>query len=254
MDDFLIIDNKKFQSRLLTGTGRHKNINQLIISIENSETEIITVAIRRLNLDAKKEENILEIIKSKKLTILPNTAGCPTSKEAIFTAELARELTETDWIKLEVIPDSKYLLPDPIGTLEAAKELVKKGFKVLPYISADPVLALELEKIGCVTVMPLGSPIGSGQGIHTMESIKIIIEQSKVPVIVDAGIGVPSDAALVMESGADAVLINTAIAQAENPGIMASAFKLGVESGRQAFLAGRIPKKNIAVASSPPKE
>ena len=128
MDDFLIIDNKKFQSRLLTGTGRHKNINQLIKSIENSETEIITVAIRRLNLDAKKEENILEIIKSKKLTILPNTAGCPTSKEAIFTAELARELTETDWIKLEVIPDSKYLLPDPIGTLEAAKELVKKGF------------------------------------------------------------------------------------------------------------------------------
>jgi len=254
MDDFLIIDNKKFQSRLLTGTGRHKNINQLIRSIENSETEIITVAIRRLNLDAKKEENILEIIKSKKLTILPNTAGCPTSKEAIFTAELARELTETDWIKLEVIPDSKYLLPDPIGTLEAAKELVKKGFKVLPYISADPVLALELEKIGCVTVMPLGSPIGSGQGIHTMESIKIIIEQSKVPVIVDAGIGVPSDAALVMESGADAVLINTAIAQAENPGIMASAFKLGVESGRQAFLAGRIPKKNIAVASSPSKE
>jgi len=254
MDDFLIIDNKKFQSRLLTGTGRHKNINQLIKSIENSETEIITVAIRRLNLDAKKEENILEIIKSKKITILPNTAGCPTSKEAIFTAELARELTETDWIKLEVIPDSKYLLPDPIGTLEAAKELVKKGFKVLPYISADPVLALELEKIGCVTVMPLGSPIGSGQGIHTMESIKIIIEQSKVPVIVDAGIGVPSDAALVMESGADAVLINTAIAQAENPGIMASAFKLGVESGRQAFLAGRIPKKNIAVASSPSKE
>jgi thiazole synthase len=254
MDDFLIIDNKKFQSRLLTGTGRHKNTNQLIRSIENAETEIITVAIRRLNFEAKKEENILEIIKSKKLTILPNTAGCPTSKEAIFTAELARELTETDWIKLEVIPDSKYLLPDPIGTLEAAKELVQKGFKVLPYISADPVLALELEKIGCVTVMPLGSPIGSGQGIHTIESIKIIIEQSTVPVIVDAGIGVPSDAALVMESGADAVLINTAIAQAENPGIMASAFKLGVESGRQAFLAGRIPKKNIAVASSPPKE
>ena len=254
MDDFLIIDNKKFQSRLLTGTGRHKNTNQLIKSIENSETEIITVAIRRLNLKARKEENILEIIKSKKLTILPNTAGCTTSKEAVFTAELARELTETDWIKLEVIPDSKYLLPDPIGTLEAAKELVEKGFKVLPYISADPVLALELEKIGCVTVMPLGSPIGSGQGIHTMESIKIIIEQSTVPVIVDAGIGVPSDATLVMESGADAVLINTAIAQAENPGIMASAFKLGVESGRQAFLAGRIPKKNIAVASSPPKE
>jgi thiazole synthase len=254
MDDFLIIDNKKFQSRLLTGTGRHKNTNQLIRSIENAETEIITVAIRRLNFEAKKEENILEIIKSKKLTILPNTAGCPTSKEAIFTAELARELIETDWIKLEVIPDSKYLLPDPIGTLEAAKELVQKGFKVLPYISADPVLALELEKIGCVTVMPLGSPIGSGQGIHTIESIKIIIEQSTVPVIVDAGIGVPSDAALVMESGADAVLINTAIAQAENPGIMASAFKLGVESGRQAFLAGRIPKKNIAVASSPPKE
>ena len=254
MDDFLIINNKKFHSRLLTGTGRHKSAKELIQSIENSQTEIITVAIRRINLEAKKEENILEIIKSKNLTILPNTAGCTNSKDAIFTAELARELTETDWIKLEVIPDSKYLLPDPVGTLKAAEDLIKKGFKVLPYISADPVLALELEKIGCVTVMPLGSPIGSGQGIHTLESIKIIIDQSKVPVIVDAGIGVPSDAALVMEAGADAVLINTAIAQAENPGIMASAFRLGVQSGRQAFLAGRIPKKSIAVASSPPKE
>ncbi|MBM31817.1 MAG: thiazole synthase [Chloroflexi bacterium] len=254
MDDFLIIDNKKFRSRLLTGTGRHKNVKELIKSIENSKTEIITVAIRRINLEDKKEENILEIIKSKHLTILPNTAGCATTKDAVFTAELARELTESDWIKLEVIPDSKYLLPDPIGTLKAAEELVKKGFKVLPYISADPVLALELEKIGCVTVMPLGSPIGSGQGIHTLESIKIIIDQSKIPVIVDAGIGVPSDAALVMEAGADAVLINTAIAQAENPGIMASAFRLGVKSGRQAFLGGRIPKKNIAIASSPPKK
>ena len=254
MDDFLIIDNKKFHSRLLTGTGRHKSAKELIQSIENSQTEIITVAIRRINLEAKKEENILEIIKSKNLTILPNTAGCTNSKDAVFTAELARELTETDWIKLEVIPDSKYLLPDPVGTLKAAEDLIKKGFKVLPYISADPVLALELEKIGCVTVMPLGSPIGSGQGIHTLESIKIIIDQSKVPVIVDAGIGVPSDAALVMEAGADAVLINTAIAQAENPGIMASAFRLGVQSGRQAFLAGRILKKSIAVASSPPKE
>ncbi len=254
MDDFLIIDNKKFHSRLWTGTGRHKSAKELIQSIENSQTEIITVAIRRINLEAKKEENILEIIKSKNLTILPNTAGCTNSKDAVFTAELARELTETDWIKLEVIPDSKYLLPDPVGTLKAAEDLIKKGFKVLPYISADPVLALELEKIGCVTVMPLGSPIGSGQGIHTLESIKIIIDQSKVPVIVDAGIGVPSDAALVMEAGADAVLINTAIAQAENPGIMASAFRLCVQSGRQAFLAGRIPKKSIAVASSPPKE
>ena len=147
MDDFLIIDNKKFHSRLLTGTGRHKSAKELIQSIENSQTEIITVAIRRINLEAKKEENILEIIKSKNLTILPNTAGCTNSKDAVFTAELARELTETDWIKLEVIPDSKYLLPDPVGTLKAAEDLIKKGFKVLHYISADPVLALELEKI-----------------------------------------------------------------------------------------------------------
>ena len=254
MDDFLVIDNKYFRSRLLTGTGRHKNSRELIKSIQSSGTEIITVAIRRLNLKVKNEENILEVIKSQKMTILPNTAGCPTPKEAILTAELARELTETNWIKLEVIPDSKYLLPDPIGTLEAAQELVKKGFKVLPYIAADPVLALELEKIGCVTVMPLGSPIGSGQGINTLESIKIIIEQSSVPVIVDAGIGVPSDAALVMESGADAVLVNTAIAQADSPSMMGSAFKLGVEAGRKAFLAGRIPIKNIAFASSPPRE
>ena len=200
------------------------------------------------------EKNKLDQLEWKKENILPKTAGSKTAEDGVSIARLSKAMNLSDWIKLEVIPDSKYLLPDPVGTLKAAEDLIKKGFKVLPYISADPVLALELEKIGCVTVMPLGSPIGSGQGIHTLESIKIIIDQSKVPVIVDAGIGVPSDAALVMEAGADAVLINTAIAQAENPGIMASAFRLGVQSGRQAFLAGRIPKKSIAVASSPPKE
>ena len=186
-----------------------------------------------------------------RLTILPNTAGCPTPKEAIFTAELARELTETDWIKLEVIPDSKYLLPDPIGTLEAAEKLVADGFIVLPYINADPVLAKRLEEIGCATVMPLGSAIGSGQGIHTSEEIKIIIEQAKVPVVVDAGLGVPSDASQAMEMGASAVLVNSAIAQAVHPTIMAEAFRKGVEAGYMASQAGRISRSSYATASSP---
>ena len=184
-------------------------------------------------------------------TILPNTAGCKTADEALFTARLARELTGSNWLKLEVIPDPKHLLPDPIATLEAAQRLIDDGFVVLPYIHADPVLAKRLEEIGCATVMPLGSPIGSGRGIFTREEIEIIVENATVPVVVDAGIGAPSDAALALEIGADAVLVNTAIAQAKDPVRMAEAFRLGVEAGRDAYLAGRIPRRELAQASSP---
>ena len=219
--------------------------------IEASETEIITVAIRRLNLDNPNEKTILDYFDWTKYTILPNPAGCRTKDEALFVAKLAREVTGSDWIKLEVIPDPKYLLPDPVGTLEAAKELINDGFTVLPYIHADPILARQLEEAGCATVMPLGSAIGSGQGIHTAEEIRIIIESANVPVVVDAGLGVPSDAAQALEMGADAVLVNTAIAQAANPVQMAEAFKLGVEAGRAGYLAGRIPRKAYASASSP---
>jgi thiazole synthase len=185
------------------------------------------------------------------LSILPNTAGCKTAEEALFTARLARELTGSNWLKLEVIPDPKYLLPDPIATLEAAHQLIDDGFVVLPYIHADPVLARRLEDIGCATVMPLGSPIGSGRGIFTLEEIQIIIENAGIPVVVDAGLGAPSDASLALEAGASAVLVNTAIAQATDPVRMAEAFALGVRAGREAYLAGRIPRKELAQASSP---
>jgi thiazole synthase len=204
-----------------------------------------------LNLDNPNEKTILDYIDWTKYQILPNTAGSQTADEAVFTARLARELTGSDWVKLEVIPDPKYLLPDPIGTLEAAERLIKEGFTVLPYIHADPILAKRLEEIGCATVMPLGSPIGSGRGVHTREELQIIIENAKVPVVVDAGLGVPSDASSVMEMGADAVLVNTAIALAEDPALMGRAFKLGVEAGRTAYQAGRIPRKAYASASSP---
>jgi len=209
------------------------------------------VAIRRLNLDNPNEKTLLDYIDWSKYTILPNTAGCRTVEEALFTARLARQVTGSDWIKLEVIPDPKYLLPDPVGTLEAARTLIEEGFTVLPYIHADPILARRLQEIGCATVMPLGSPIGSGRGVFTLEEIQIIIDDAQVPVVVDAGLGVPSEASQVMEVGADAVLVNTAIAQARDPALMAEAFRLGVEAGRKAYVAGRIPKKAYASASSP---
>jgi thiazole synthase len=193
----------------------------------------------------------LDALDWSKYTILPNTAGCRTAEEALFIARLGREVTNSNWVKLEVIPDPKYLLPDPIDTLEAAKQLIKEGFIVLPYIHADPILARKLEEAGCATVMPLGSAIGSGQGIHTAEEIRIIIEGAKVPVVVDAGLGVPSDASQALEMGADAVLVNTAIAQAKDPVAMAEGFKLGVQAGRRAYIAGRIPRKAYASASSP---
>ena len=251
MIDDLIIAGKKFSSRLMTGTGKHKSIEDLASAIKRSGTQIITVAIGRLNLDDPNGNNLLDEIDWEKYQILPNTAGSKTAEQAIWTAKLAREVTGSNWIKLEVIPETDYLLPDPVGTYEAAKKLIGDGFSVLPYIHADPVLARKLEDIGCSTVMPLGSPIGSGRGVLTLEEIQIIIEQSSVPVVVDAGLGVPSEAAQVMELGADAVLVNTAIAKADNPGLMGEAFKLAVEAGRKGYIAGRIPIHKKALASSP---
>ena len=254
----LLIGGKQFSSRLMVGTGKYKSTQDMVESLSNSETEIITVAVRRIK-NNQTGENLLEKINWKKYWMLPNTAGCVNSDEAVRIAILGRELAklsgqeENNFVKLEVIPDKKYLLPDPIETIKAAEILIKKGFAVLPYINADPILAKRLEEIGCATVMPLGSPIGSGQGLLNLSNIRIIIENAKVPVIIDAGIGVPSEASQAMEIGADGVLINTAIAQAENPPLMAQAINYGVKAGRQAFLAGRIKKQDFAVASSPEK-
>lgn len=251
MADDLVIAGKTFKSRLIVGTGRYRTMEDMVQAIEASGTELVTVAIRRLDLDDPSQKTILDYIDWDKVNILPNTAGCATMEEALFVARLGREVAKTDFVKLEVIPDPKYLFPDPSATLETAKQLVSEGFIVLPYIHADPVLAKNLEEVGCATVMPLGSAIGSGQGIHTVEEIRIIIEQANVPVVVDAGLAVPSDASKALELGADAVLVNTAIAQAENPAMMAYAFKQGVEAGRGAYVAGRIPVRTAAVASSP---
>ena len=256
--DKLIIGNKSFNSRLMLGTGKYKTTNDAVQSIESSDCEIVTVAIRRLPTNLKDDTtSFLGNLDWNKLWLLPNTAGSQTAEEAIRMAflghELACQLGQEDnfFVKLEVISDPKYLLPDPLGTLKAAEFLIKKGFTVLPYINADPMLALHLEDLGCATVMPLGSPIGSGQGINNLTNIKIIIENSNVPVIVDAGIGTPSEATLAMELGADGVLLNTAVAQSKNPSQMAHAMNLGVQAGRLAYLAGRMDKKNYATASSP---
>lgn len=256
--DKLKIGNKEFTSRLMLGTGKYRNIKDVKNSIEESESEIITVAIRRLPADLKNDSiNFLGSLNWNKLWLLPNTAGSQTAEEAIRMAflghELASQLGQPDnfFIKLEVISDPKYLLPDPIGTLKAAEFLVKKGFTVLPYINADPMLALHLEDLGCATVMPLASPIGSGQGLTNLSNIKIIIENATIPVIIDAGIGSPSQAAQCLELGADGVLLNTAVAQSKNPSQMAKAMKLAVHSGRLAYLAGIMEKKYYANPSSP---
>jgi thiazole synthase len=248
--DPLVIAGRAFRSRLLLGTGRYRSDDELRAAIEASGAEIITVALRRLDLESK-GPTLLDQIDWTRYTILPNTAGSRTAEEAIQTARLARAMGLSDWVKLEVIPDPAYLLPDPIGTLEAARVLVAEGFVVLPYIGADPVLAKRLEEMGTATVMPLGSPIGSGQGLVNLEAIRIIVEQATGPVVVDAGIGAPSDAALALELGADAVLVNTAVAQARHPAVMAEAFRLAVEAGRKGFRAGRIAKRTYAMASSP---
>ncbi|NEQ35332.1 MAG: thiazole synthase [Okeania sp. SIO3I5] len=253
----LIIAGKKFSSRLMTGTGKYPTIETMQQSIEASGCEIVTVAVRRVQTQAPGHEGLAEAINWKKIWMLPNTAGCQTAEDAVRVARLGREMAkllgqeDNNFVKLEVIPDPKYLLPDPIGTLQAAEQLIKEGFAVLPYINADPLLAKRLEEAGCVTVMPLGSPIGSGQGIQNAANISIIIDNSTVPVVVDAGIGTPSEATQAMEMGADALLINSAIALAKNPPIMAKAMGMATESGRLAYLAGRIPKKDYATASSP---
>ena len=251
MEDALVIGDKQFHSRLIVGTGKYSSPEVMVEAIEASGSQIITVAIRRLNLEERPEKTILDYFDWDKYQLLPNTAGCQTVEEALYVARLARSLGITNWIKLEVISDPKYLLPDPVGTLEAARALVQEGFVVLPYINDDPVLATKLQELGTATVMPLASPIGSGQGIPYFGQIQIIREQCSVPVVVDAGLGAPSDAALSLELGCDAVLVNSAIALARDPVQMAEAFRLGVEAGRMAFVAGRIPKKAYAAASSP---
>jgi thiazole synthase len=256
IDDPLTIAGREFRSRLIVGTGKYRTMEEMRDAIDASGAEMVTVAIRRLPLEPdgrprSNEPNLMDYLDWNRHTILPNTAGCRTMDEALFTARLARELTGSTWVKLEVIPDPQYLLPDPIATLQAAEQLIREGFVVLPYIHADPILARRLEEVGCATVMPLGSPIGSGRGIFTREEIEIIIENASVPVIVDAGLGAPSDASLALEIGADAVLVNTAIAQARDPVGMAESFRLGVEAGRKAYLAGRIARKELAEASSP---
>src|SRR5438309_3784633 len=223
----------------------------MLSALEASGAELVTVALRRLDLDDPSKKTILDVIDWQRYRVLPNTAGCQTAPDAIRIARLARSMGLSDWVKLEVIPDPRYLLPDPIETLKAAEVLVGEGFTVLPYINADPILARRLEEAGCATVMPLGSPIGSGQGLVTQRQIELIIENAGVPVVVDAGVGSPSDAALAMELGADAVLVNTAVALAKDPPLMAEGIRQGVEAGRKGFLAGRIPRLPYASASSP---
>jgi thiazole synthase len=256
-DTLLTIAGRTFQSRLMTGSGKYRNFDEMRQSIESSGCEIVTVAVRRVQTHAPGHEGLADALDWTKIWMLPNTAGCQTAEDAVRVARLGREMAkllgqeDNNFVKLEVIPDTQYLLPDPIGTLQAAEQLVKEGFAVLPYINADPMLAKRLEEVGCATVMPLGSPIGSGQGIRNAANIQIIIENAKVPVVVDAGIGAPSEAAQAMEMGADALLINTAIAQAQQPAAMARAMALAAEAGRLAYLAGRIPIKAYASASSP---
>jgi thiazole synthase len=249
--DPLVVAGVELRSRLFVGTGKHPSDESMLESLEASGCELVTVALRRLDLNDPDKKTILDVIDWNRYRIMPNTAGCRTADEAIRIARLARSMGLSDWVKLEVIPDPRYLFPDPEETLKAARVLVDEGFKVFPYINADPVLARKLEELGAVTVMPLGSAIGSGQGLQTLEQIRIIIEQASVPVVVDAGIGAPSDAALAMEIGADAVLVNTAIALAKDPPLMAEAIKEGVEAGRKAYLAGRIPRRSEASPSSP---
>lgn len=249
-NDPLIIAGKEFKSRLMMGTGKFPSHETMAAALDASGCEIVTVALRRVDLAAPGKD-ILDFIDRKKYHLLPNTSGARTAEEAVRLARLARAAGLSEWIKLEVIPDPRFLLPDPIGTLEAAKILVDEGFLVLPYINADPVLALKLADIGTVTVMPLAAPIGTNRGLITKGNLEIIIEQSRVPVVVDAGLGAPSHAAEAMEMGAGAVLVNTAIAVAEDPVEMARAFKLGVEAGRKGRLSGLGSVRFEAEASSP---
>jgi thiazole synthase len=250
MSDALVIAGRTFRSRLLIGTGKFRSPETMRAAVDASGSEIVTVALRRVDVE-RPATNLLEFLDPDRVLVLPNTSGAATADEAVRLARLARAGGLSHWLKLEVTPDPKWLLPDPVETLRAAEILVKEGFVVLPYIGADPVLAKRLEEAGCATVMPLGSPIGSARGLKTRDAIAIIVEQSQVPVVVDAGLGAPSHAAEAMELGADAVLVNTAIAVARDPVAMARAFRLGVEAGRAAFLAGTAPERDEAEASSP---
>ena len=249
-DDPLILGGRKFKSRLLIGTGKYRTLEEGREAILRSGAEIVTVALRRVDLTPGKP-NVLDTIDRKRHTILPNTAGCYTAEDAIRTCRLARELGIADLVKLEVIGDERTLFPDGAATLEAARVLVKDGFTVLPYCMDDPILAQKLEDVGCAAVMPLAAPIGSGLGIRNPYNIRIILERAKVPIIVDAGVGTASDAAVAMELGCDGVLMNTAIAGARDPLMMAEAMRDAVSAGRRAFRAGRIPRKLYATASSP---
>jgi len=251
MDDPLILAGRKYTSRLIVGTGKYASFEETRTAIEKSGAQIVTVAVRRVNLNRNGGNSLLDYIDPKKYTILPNTAGCYDAESAILTARLAREAGLSDWIKLEVLGDTKTLFPDVEGLLKATRELVQEGFTVLPYTNDDPITAKKLEDLGAAAVMPLGAPIGSGLGICNPYTLRIIMETVSVPVIVDAGVGTASDATIAMELGADAVLMNTGIAGAKDPLAMAEAMRLAVEAGRLAYKAGRIPKKLYATASSP---
>lgn len=247
----LTIANKTFHSRLFLGTGKFASPSLMAQAVEASGTELVTVALKRIELDEASSDDMISPLDRLGLSLLPNTSGARTAEEAILAAELGREALQTDWLKLEIHPGPRYLMPDPIETLRAAEALVKRGFTVLPYVQADPVLCKRLEEVGCATVMPLAAPIGSNRGLDTRALLRIIIAESTIPVVVDAGIGAPSHAAECMELGADAVLVNTAIATAQDPVAMAEAFRLGVEAGRRAYLARLAPQRMEAEASSP---
>jgi len=250
-NDSLKIAGREFRSRLMVGTGKYADFAQMAMAIEASGADIVTVAVRRVNISDRNKESLLDHIDLKKYTLLPNTAGCYSADEAVRTCRLAREAGLSDFVKLEVLGDEKTLFPNNEELLKAAAILVKEGFTVLPYTSDDPIVCKKLEDLGCAAVMPLGAPIGSGLGIRNPYNIRIIMEAVSVPVIVDAGVGTASDAAIAMELGCDGVLMNTAIAGARNPVAMAEAMNLAVRAGRLAYLSGRIPRKLYATASSP---
>jgi thiazole synthase len=253
MTDIFELAGRRYQSRLLVGTGKYKDLEETRLAIEASGAEIVTVAVRRTNIGQNPNEpNLLEVIPPHQYTILPNTAGCYSAEDAVRTCRLARELLDGhNLVKLEVLADEKTLYPNVVETLKATEILVKEGFEIMVYTSDDPIIAKQLENMGCIAVMPLGSLIGSGLGIINPYNLRIIVEQATVPIIVDAGVGTASDAAIAMELGCAGVLMNTAIAKAQQPVLMASAMKKAVEAGRECFLAGRMPKKLYATASSP---
>lgn len=249
-NDLLKIADRTFSSRLIIGTGKFPSNESLRESLEASGSQMVTIALRRVNSSGVKE-NILDFVDTQRVLIVPNTSGARDARDAVRLARLGRSMGISDWVKLEITPEPRHLLPDPIETLKAAEELVKDGFKVMPYINADPVLAKRLEEVGTVCVMPLGAPIGTNKGLKTADSVRIIVENSRIPVVVDAGLGAPSHAVQAMELGVDAVLVNTAIAVAGNPARMAEAFALAVKAGRSGFLAGLAPERESASASSP---